>query len=399
MFKTQNNEDMISFFKDVQSSLLGDLQNKDSTNLTEAQQLLLIFNEKYDAEKNRGIYTSETDTTNKNLYNSSAGPGNPINRKTISKLLTVDSRFRRSYNESTSTNYNVDLPYIIQNVIELKLSDLEFPTTYYPFNDEFENNYFWIKYCYYVDDTKVEKYIYIYIDSGSYYHTVLISNIISFFNANSLPLIVTFNLNYDDGGVGTGNGRISIGVNTASPYYLYEITEFEINFTGKKITSDYEGYNISQIVTDDTIISNFYSQASTIPYIQRCGWIFGYRNQYYTGSTSYESESILDILGPKYLYLVVDDFNTSSNINFFSNSENSLLNGDILARISMKGYPFSIQSQSDFTIYTEPRFYYGPVNIHKLNVKVIDEFGRILSLNGMDFSFTLKLTTIYSQTT
>ena len=181
MFKTQNNEDMISFFKDVQSSLLGDLQNKDSTNLTEAQQLLLIFNEKYDAEKNRGIYTSETDTTNKNLYNSSAGPGNPINRKTISKLLTVDSRFRRSYNESTSTNYNVDLPYIIQNVIELKLSDLEFPTTYYPFNDEFENNYFWIKYCYYVDDTKVEKYIYIYIDSGSYYHTVLISNIISFF--------------------------------------------------------------------------------------------------------------------------------------------------------------------------------------------------------------------------
>ena len=398
MFKTQNNEDMISFFKEVQSSLLGDLQNKDSANLTEAQQLLLIFNEKYDAEKNRGIFTSDTDTTNKNLYNSSAGAGNPINRKTISKLLTVDSRFRRSYHESISTNYNVDLPYVLQNVIELKLSDLEFPTTYYPFNDDYENNYFWIKYCYYVGTTKVEKYMYIYIESGNYYHNTLINNILIFFNQNSIPLTLSFNLDYSDGGVGVGDGKVTMGVDTTSTYYTYEITELELNFAGKKLTSDIENYNTSHIVTDTTIISNFYSQTSTIPYTQRCGWMFGFRNQYYTGSTTYESESILDILGPKYLYLVVDDLNTSSNINFFSNSEDSLLNGNILARISMKGYPFSIQSQSDFTIYTEPRFYYGPVNIHKLNVKMIDEYGRIVSLNGMDFSFTLKLTTIYSQT-
>ena len=137
---------------------------------------------------------------------------------------------------------------------------------------------------------------------------------------------------------------------------------------------------------------------STIPYIQRCGWMLGFRNGYYSNSTYYMTESILDILGPKYVYLVVDDLNSSSNINFFSSSEDSLLNGNILARISLKGYPFSIQAQGDFGIYTEPRYYYGPVNIHKLGVKMIDEFGRVVSINGMDFSFTLSLTTIYSQT-
>jgi hypothetical protein len=398
MFKSQNNQSMVAFFKEVQSSLLGDLQNKDSTNLTEAQKLLLIFNEKYDAEKNRGIITTDTDTTNNSLFSSSSGAGNPINRKTVSKLLSIDSRFRRSYNESISTNYNVDLPYIIQNVIELKLSDLEFPTTYYPFNDDFENNYFWIKYCYYSGTTLIEKYLYIYITSGNYYHTTLINTILLFFAENSVPLTISFDLDYSDGGVGVGSGKITIGVDTDSDYYLYEITELELNFYGKKLTNDIDDYNASHIVTDEDVISGYYSQTSNIPYMQRCGWLFGYRSSYYTDATSYISESILDILGSKYLYLVVDDLNTSSNINFFSNSEESLLNGNILARISLKGYPFSILSQGDFSIFTEPRFYYGPVNIHKLNIKLIDEFGRIVDLNGMDFSFTLKLTTIYSQT-
>ena len=127
------------------------------------------------------------------------------------------------------------------------------------------------------------------------------------------------------------------------------------------------------------------------------GWMFGFRQPIYSSNqSSYTSEGILDILGPKYLYLVVDDLQKSSNINFFSNSEESLLNGNILARISMKGYAFSIQSQSDFRVYSEPRYYYGPVNIHNLNVKVIDEYGRILNLNNMDFSFTLSLDTIYA---
>ena len=126
--------------------------------------------------------------------------------------------------------------------------------------------------------------------------------------------------------------------------------------------------------------------------------MFGYRQKKYDYALNYIGEGILDIIGPKYLYLVVDDFNSSSNVNFFSNFEETLLERNILARISLKGFPFSIQAQGDFRAYSEPRYYFGPVDIHKLQVKLIDEYGRIVSLNGMDFSFALSLITIYSQT-
>ena len=63
----------------------------------------------------------------------------------------------------------------------------------------------------------------------------------------------------------------------------------------------------------------------------------------------------------------------NSNINFFMNREESLLDGNIFARISLKGYPFSVQAQGDCRAYSEPRYYYGPVNIHKLRVKIYSQ--------------------------
>ena len=100
----------------------------------------------------------------------------------------------------------------------------------------------------------------------------------------------------------------------------------------------------------------------------------------------------MDVVGPRYLYLLVNDYNTSSNVNFFSNDENSLLSDNILGRISLKAYAFSVQAQNDFAVYGEPRYFFGPVNIDKLDIKVIDEYGRTVNLNGIDFSFTIQMT-------
>ena len=101
-FGKANNKDVVEFFKNVRISLLGELQG----NKSEAELLLIKTNKTLDAEK--------TDTTNKELYNSNSGAGNPINRKTISKLLNIDSRFRNNYNTTLSTNYNITLPYEIR---------------------------------------------------------------------------------------------------------------------------------------------------------------------------------------------------------------------------------------------------------------------------------------------
>jgi hypothetical protein len=69
-----------------------------------------------------------------------------------------------------------------------------------------------------------------------------------------------------------------------------------------------------------------------------------------------------------------------------------------MARVSVKGPAFSILAQNDYGVYAEPRYYFGPVNITKLQIKLVDEFSRLVDLNYSDFSFTLRMTTIYSAT-
>jgi hypothetical protein len=395
IFRALKNPKLVDFFESIRQSVLGKENEETRDNLSEAEQLLISVQGKLDAEKNRGFKTNTTDTTNQKLYESESGAGNPINRKTITKLLNVDSRFRKNYSYTSSTNYKIDLPYPVNNVIELKLSDIEFPATYYPFTNEYENNYFWIRFT---QGNGANIYLYIYIPPGNYYHSSFIKHIQDEFDSFGVDIQISFNLSYDNGGgIGVGDGHITIGVNSETN--LTSISEIELNFQGKMLPIDL--YTTSQkfFAEDNTeLLNEYYYTKNLIDYKQRLGWMLGYRKEVYNEAQTHESEGILDIIGPKYLYLILDDYNLSNNVNFFNSSEDTMLENNILARISVKGYAFSIQSQTDLSIYSEPRYFYGPVNINKLAVKLIDEYGRELNLNNMDFSFTLSLITIYSQT-
>ena len=121
----------------------------------------------------------------------------------------------------------------------------------------------------------------------------------------------------------------------------------------------------------------------------------GFREGYYTNNTTYTSEGIIDLIGPKYIYLVVDDFNNNVSDGFFGAFTSSVLNKNILARISLQGSVFSILVQNNLNLVTTPRQYFGPVDIQKLQIQVLDEYGRILDLNNMDYSFCLTFQTVY----
>lgn len=385
IFENLKNYKLVDFFNKILNSLFGN--SEVTENITEAQRLL-------------EIYTKRDEVVDSALENYSIlENNNRVHRDTVTKLLTVDSRFRSNYTNSSSTNFNINLPYIINNVTEIRLSDIEFPATFYPFQEEYENNYFWLKYTftYSTDTTYSEtKYIYVYITPGNYYQANLITDIQTVMDTEGLPLTITHNLDFDnDGGIGNGQGTISFQYSGDSTNSVV-ITELELNFKSSKISESEYNYNVSHIISsDDAKISKYYNEESSISYKQRMGWMLGFREDLYTGSTSYTSEGQLDVIGPRYVYLILNDFNSSSNVNFFSNNEISILDGNIFARISLKTYAFSVQSQNDFTIYGEPRYYFGPVNIDKLKIDVIDEFGRTINLNGMDFSFTIQMTVKY----
>ncbi len=256
----------------------------------------------------------------------------------------------------------------------------------------------------------MERFYYIVIPDGNYYFETLIKNINNIFLTLELNLTIFFDLNYNNiGGVGEGTGLTKIGIITEKDISLNNVTSgiksFDLNFNGSLIPNQ---SSIGPINTPTYLRNNFsdyYYIPNSLDYKQLFGWILGYREPLYTnairnlrGYIFYESESVLDLSGPKYLFLIIDDFNKSVNVNFLTASVKGLLSDNIIARISQKGQLFSIQSQNDFSVYSEPRYYYGPVNINKLQIKLIDEYGRMVDLNNKDFSFTLRLTTIYSVT-
>ena len=400
-FELLQKPDIVNFFVQVQKSLIGSKEIQ-STNL----QNVIIYDNTYKPnQKNVPSYGGD-------MYNQNNGAGNPIHRKSVSKLLNIDSRFRHNYLSTSTTDYMIDLPYPINNVTEMTLCDLELPSTFYPVSELYQNNYFWIK-ATDSSEPPLDYYYYIVIPDGNYYFQTLITTIQNSFSDNNLYFTIEVALSYSNiGGVGEGNGLTTIGIKTSSDISLNlsnQFTTFELNFNGSLLPGQTESlgpiFDTDLVDNTNTPIIQYYNTESLLDYKQLFGWIMGYRKPIYKGiviepntPAFYTSESIIDLSGPKYLFLIVDDFNKSMNVNFLTSSIKGLLSDNIIARISQKGQLFSIQTQNDFSVYAEPRYYYGPVNISKLHIRLIDEYGRIIHLNNKDFSFTIRLTTIYSVT-
>ena len=392
-FQSLQKPEIVNFFLKVKDSLIG---NKAPLS-TSAQNVITYQNLYNPSKSNSTLYGND-------MYNQNNGAGNPIHRKSVSKLLNIDSRFRSNYLATSTTNYLIDLPYPINNVTEMTLCDLELPSTYYPLSESFQNNYFWIRT---MDNNNTYAYYYIVIPDGNYYFQTLIHNINVIFSDIHLNLSIKFDLNYNNiGGVGEGTGITSIGIITDTDISNTNIVTFDLNFNASFIPNQK-----SSRFSQNNKNKDYYYVPNTLDYKQLFGWILGYRRPLYSGgfldtegvinklgSLFYKSESVLDLSGPKYLFLIVDDFNKSMNINFLTSSVKGMLTDNIIARVSQKGQLFSIQSQNDFSVYSEPRYYYGPVDISKIQVKLVDEYGRLVNLNNKDFSFTLRLTTVYSVT-
>ena len=52
--------------------------------------------------------------------------------------------------------------------------------------------------------------------------------------------------------------------------------------------------------------------------------------------------------------------------------------------------------QNNMRNITPAREYMGPVNLNNLTIQLLDEYGRVVNLNNMDFSFSIQMTTVYN---
>ncbi len=285
---------------------------------------------------------------------------NPLNRNTIRSYLNIDTRFRENYYSTQSTNFTLTLPYRMTKVVSLQLSSFEVPLTFYTISKQMGNNFFTIIIG---DESRV-----ISIPSGCYNSKILLDYLNNFVsNLSGQFKDILFTINVLPSNNNSGSGQMLIGIKSpATPF------DFTLDFQ-----SDING------------------NPDTTPLPLKLGWIMGYRNGLYVNNSTYASEGIPNLIGSRYLFLVIDDYNNNVSNNFFSAFTSSILNKNIIARISVQGTVYQELSQNNLQLLTSPRVYFGPVNIERMNVQLLDEYGRIVDLNNMDYSFCLTYQTDY----
>lgn len=306
---------------------------------------------------------------------------NPLKKNEIKKVLNIDSRFRDNYYSSTSTDYNVKLPMSFEKVIQMELMHIELPLSFYGITKEKGNNYFWIK----LDKGGVEddQYIQVELDDGNYNSSTITTAIdekINLFMDTIGLTDISFNSIIDP-----YNNKFEI-IFTESITSTNQFTSFELNFSCPYLedSSDSDERKINYNTTDGTSLQ------------LKLGWCMGFRFSKYIGSiVSYIGEAPFESPLPRYLYIAIDDYNNNVNNCIFSAFNSSILNKNILAKISYVGNSYDVYKAYKVDDGQHFRNYFGPVTIRKLSIKIIDEYGRQVDLNNMDFSFGLALTCKY----
>lgn len=320
------------------------------------------------------------------------GANEGTSKHTIHRLLCLDSRFRENYYTTLSTNYNVTLPTTIKNVISMELSALEFPSTYFQISKSLGNNFFWIGWS---PGLSPVRWYYISIPDGNY-QRIDIQRAIN--EQIKIALNITTNTTRPVCVIDEHTTKTTISVFDVAD------TTPQLYLAFNRSSGDFDGGATTNQSSNPTVkLPDYDLDTRGNGIVGNCGWILGYRLGEYTGSWSYVSEGCYDAWGTKYIYIVVNDFNKNVN-NFVLTSYNeSIGKSNVLARISTQSAAsnnFSAGlSLTNDTVTNDSsikkRFYFGPVDIKRLELQILDEYGRVIDLNNMDYSMAINLVCLY----
>jgi hypothetical protein len=407
---------------------------------------------------------------------------NPNLKNTISRFINLDSQFRQfSGVNSASTNYTLDLSDTLKNVLSMRLYSYQIPFSWYLIDSIYNNTCFWIT-------------------NGSYNVPITMPS----GNFDAPQFVIALNNAFINAGF-TNFQTITINnVNINTPvYYNTNTGKITLNLFGAKINKP--PYNF--IVSTSTIITFFDFSATLQCYVncvnntnylnQSLGWLMGYRVPYEPvdpiGNTA---SSVLDLIGTKYLILVIDDYNqnhvnnslvsiteysanlkipnyyspdlpstcinagttnisqivTEANVNSLLDNQGTITDNGLLiagkyaanyskTQVVLPSAPRTLTQAQIYTIneinknqnvtnfrYKAPttpdilaiipvktsnistgtvlvelsgslqdniRTYFGPVNIERMAVKLLNDKGHILDLNGLDWAVTLISDCLY----
>ena len=272
------------------------------------------------------------------------GTINPIEKRVITRVLCIDSLFRSNYDTTSANNFIYKLPDQFKNIVSMKIVSVELPVMWYMFSNEQKNNIFTL-------NSKEYKII-----QGNY-------------------TVDTFNYFY------TSNN----------------ITEFQINVNPQ--TSK------TTITLSGNIVSTINFNVPLLSLNQTAGWMLGFRKSTYildsTNDYSITSESSFGSTVDNYFFIEVDDYHnnfiTDSIVSVIQkNGQSSYLGKNIMAKIPITtNFNTILQNTSSDGLF-KTRDYLGPVRLEKLQLRLLNRFGELISLNSNDYSISIELKELYS---
>ena len=331
------------------------------------------------------------------------GAFNPVERKTIKRVLCMDSLFRQNPDMTSPNDIMFKLPQAIEKVVQMSLVSLDVPNIWYTFSDKYNNNVFTV-YTYNVLGVEDTKHI-ITIPAGNYMSDTLTTLLNNYFS-----------------NVGRGMQLLFVEINKTTGKTIIRAKADpdpgEPNYPFDPDSSMYspEFYYAIDFNNRDEDVANFDCTASNIDY-NTAGWMLGYRRIYYlmenveeSTYTDYytyqdnvvkyqcylESESIYGDSVHDYIFVELDDYNN----NFVSNTitsatRDAYLGNNILARIPITSSHFHNEHNNKSDLIYKSREYFGPVTVDKMRIRLIDKYGQLVNLHNNNFSFALEFTILY----
>lgn len=271
-----------------------------------------------------------------------------VNKPTKIKYLSIDTRFCDEYNYNKTANFQFTLPNKLTDIKSISIMNIELPMSFYNISSALGNNTFSIQF------------------------------------ANGTSKVITIpDGNYDSSGV------LKTQLNTL-------LTGTNIAFD---ISGSYPTFNDSSsnpvILHFDTGSLGLFDKFNLK---SKFGWLLGFRQPSYTisANSTILGESFYQLSSPRYLYLVIDEFSNTNPNSFLTELPTHSINKNIIARISLNRtiYPFGSVLVANFIngyLLSDTRNYYNKIDIQKMNIQLVDEYGRPINLNGLDFSFSMML--------
>ena len=295
---------------------------------------------------------------------------NPHVKHTTSRIVNIDSKYRQDI-AGSATDYTFDLGEHLTNIKCIRLYAVHIPTTWYAFSKKYGNTRMW------VDTSGID------IPDGNYTPESLVAQI----QAEMVSEGVDVSWNYS-------NFKTTATNNATDDHSLTFYAQTDAS------------YNFSEGCDQRTKLNS------------SLGWALGWRGMGETVVAEAKHDSptpfpaAIDTYGPRYFYLVLDDFTNAQlsrglvNMHDFAshNTDNSATDRwkydrvrppsspNVLAIISVdkikpdeRGIIPYINSGLEFNT----RAFSSPVDITRMKVSLIDDRGNVVDLNGADWSFSL----------